>query len=353
MYLRKRRSSELGEPEDVEAQLGELLADRLLVENTDDRVLAVHARHHRDAEVDGLARHAQLEAAVLRHALFGDVELRHDLDARDDRAVKALRNRPHRRLQHAVDAVLHVHRVVLRLDVNVAGAPLDGREDRRVDQPDDRTDVAREPLDGEIVFADLFVFEQLDLELFGRLVEHALRAFALLQDRLDRRARADHDAHMRAEQHRQLVDHRQVGRIRHDDDERLAVAPVRHEAVAQHQVGGNRRGTAPGRSGTGSCRGTRAGSARPAGAPVPPRRCAPRPRRRSARSSSVSAVGSSSSSVVRVVGAMSYREITVVMLNSGRYSDSTITAMTMPMMISSAGSITVTKRPTSVSISSS
>ena len=76
---------ELREPQDVEAQLGELLADRFLVEDADDRVLAVDARHDRDAEVDGLARHAQLEPAVLRHALLGDVELGHDLDARDDR----------------------------------------------------------------------------------------------------------------------------------------------------------------------------------------------------------------------------------------------------------------------------
>ena len=119
----------LGEPEDVEPQLVELLADRFLVEDTDDRVLAVHARHDRDAEVDRLARHAQLEAAVLRHALLGDVELRHDLHARDDRAVKPLVDRPHRRLQHAVDPVLHVHRIVLRLDVDVAGAPLDGAVD--------------------------------------------------------------------------------------------------------------------------------------------------------------------------------------------------------------------------------
>ena len=43
----------------------------------------------------------------------------------------------------------------------------------------------------------------------------------------------------RAEDDAQLVDHRQVGRIGDDDDERLAVAAVRHEAVAQHQVGGN------------------------------------------------------------------------------------------------------------------
>ena len=35
---------------------------------------------------------------------------------------KPLVDRLHRRLQHAVDAVLHVHRVVLRLDVDVADA---------------------------------------------------------------------------------------------------------------------------------------------------------------------------------------------------------------------------------------
>jgi hypothetical protein len=81
-----------------------------------------------------LPRTLQLEAAVLRHALLGDVEFGHHLDARDDRAVEALGDRPHRRLQHAVDAVLHVHRIVLRLDVDVARAALDGREDHRVDQ---------------------------------------------------------------------------------------------------------------------------------------------------------------------------------------------------------------------------
>ena len=107
---------------------------------------------------------AQLEAAVLRHALLGDVELGHHLDARDDRAVELLGDRPHRRLQHAVDPVLHVHRVVLRLDVDVAGAPLDGGVDRRVDQPDDRADVARQPLDGQVVVAVLVFLQQLQLE---------------------------------------------------------------------------------------------------------------------------------------------------------------------------------------------
>ena len=38
----------------------------------------------------------------------------------------------------------------------------------------------------------------------------------------------------------ELVDHRQVGRIGDDDDERLALAAMRDEPVAQHQVGRDR-----------------------------------------------------------------------------------------------------------------
>ena len=63
---------------------------------------------------------AQLEAAVLRDALLGDVELRHDLDAADDRLVVPLVDRLHRLVEHAVDAVLDHHLGVARLDVDVA-----------------------------------------------------------------------------------------------------------------------------------------------------------------------------------------------------------------------------------------
>ena len=199
-------------------------------------VLAVDARHDRDAEVDGLARHPQLEAAVLRHALLGDVELRHDLDARNDRAVEALVDRPHCRLQHAVDAVLHVDRVFLRLDMDVARAPLDRTEDGRIDQPDDRALVGRQLLHRQLIVAAVVFAEDLHLEALGRFLQHARRALALLEHRLDGRRGADRHLDRRAEKHGELVDHRQVGWIRHDDDERVPVAVIRHEAVAEHQV---------------------------------------------------------------------------------------------------------------------
>ena len=139
-----------------------------------------------------LPRHAQLEAAVLRHALLGDVELRHDLDARDDRAVEALVDRPHRRLQHAVDAVLHVHRVVLRLDVDVARAPLD-RACRCVVSTSRMTGLESAVSLSTVSCSSpvLVLAQDLQLEALGRFLEHALRALALLQDRLDRRRRAD------------------------------------------------------------------------------------------------------------------------------------------------------------------
>ena len=125
--------------------------------------------------------------------------------------------------------------------MDVARAPLDRRVDGGVHEADDRARVARDAIDRQAVLGrgDILVAEDLHLEALGRLVEHPLGAFAFLENRPDRRRGAHADADRRGQQRAELVDHRQVGRIRHDDHERPAVAPVGHEAVAQHQVGWN------------------------------------------------------------------------------------------------------------------
>ena len=138
-------------------------------------------------------RDAQLEAAVLRDALLGDVELRHDLDARNDRAVVPLVDRVHRLVEDAVDAVLDDDDVLLRLDVDVRGAALDRVEDDRVDELDDRRGVLRDPVDREGLLALLVLGDELHPEVLGRLVEDALRGLALLEDVADRGAAADLD----------------------------------------------------------------------------------------------------------------------------------------------------------------
>ena len=59
------------------------------IEQTEHDLFAEERRQHRDTEVDVALRaavvEAGLDAAVLRQPLLGDVEPRHDLDARDDR----------------------------------------------------------------------------------------------------------------------------------------------------------------------------------------------------------------------------------------------------------------------------
>src|SRR5262249_39691486 len=135
--------------------------------------------------------HAELEAPVLRDASLGDVQLRHDLDAGDDRPMVTLVDRIHGLVQNAVDAVLDDDDILLSLDVHVRGAPLDGIEDDRIDQLDDGRGVLRDPVDREGFLALLVFGNQLHPELFGRLVQDALRGLALLEDVVDRAAASD------------------------------------------------------------------------------------------------------------------------------------------------------------------
>ena len=104
--------------EGVETQRLEARREVRLVEDTHDDLLAVDRREDADADVDLLAERLDLETAVLRDASFGDVELGHDLDARDDGVVEALR-RARALDEGAVDAVAEARGLLHRLDVDV------------------------------------------------------------------------------------------------------------------------------------------------------------------------------------------------------------------------------------------
>ena len=107
--------------------------------------------------VDG---EADLDAAVLRQALLGDVQLRHDLDARRDR-VAELHRRRHDVVEDAVDAEPDAELLLVRLDVDVARALLNRRHQHQVDEPDDRR-LAALPLErGDVNLLELL--EHLDV----------------------------------------------------------------------------------------------------------------------------------------------------------------------------------------------
>ena len=110
-----------------------------LVEQAHRHRLAFDRRQRGDADVEQApgGRGAQRDAAVLRLAALGDVELREHLQAGRDAGRESLRD-PLRDVQHTVDAVADDQLFFLRLDVNVAGTVLGSGEDERVDEANER-----------------------------------------------------------------------------------------------------------------------------------------------------------------------------------------------------------------------
>ena len=220
----------------------ELLAHRLLVQHAQHGVFAVNRRHDGDAEVDQARLVAHPEAAVLRHSALGNVQLAHDLDARQNRRVMLARDGRHRLLQHAVDAVLDMHRIVISLDVNIRGAPFQSGEDGRVHQPDDGADVffAGQLLDGDILVGVFVAGQHIEGQPLAGFVQHALRLLGFLQQVGDLRERRHARKNAMREQAGNLVQNHQPRRVADRDHQRVALLLDGHKVVAEHQLHRNR-----------------------------------------------------------------------------------------------------------------
>jgi hypothetical protein len=189
---------------------------------------------------------ADLDAPVLRQPLLRDVELRHDLDARGD-GVAELHRRRHDVVEDAVDAVADAQFLLVRLDVDVAGALLDRRHQHHVHQLDDRRLLA---LPGERLGADLLeVLEHLHVggvaerHLFERPGRHVERArpargrglrcarVVLLQRLVDGRLRRHDRLDVVARHELDVVHGEHVRRVGHRDRQRRARAAERDDLV--------------------------------------------------------------------------------------------------------------------------
>ena len=201
----------------LEAEPREVERDPALVENPHDDRLAVHRRHRRHAKVDFLALHAQADATILRQPSLGDVEVRHDLDPRNDRRGQAPRRRFHF-VQHAVDAVTDDQPVLERLDVDVRRAHLERVGDQKRHQPDHRG-LRREVfqlldvgVECQFVAAGLHVADELADGRTTRAVQPLERRFEIGGNRDHRPDRASGD-------HLERADRVGVGRIGHRQPE--------------------------------------------------------------------------------------------------------------------------------------
>ena len=104
------------------------------VEDPQHRVLAVAAGHDRDPHVDLAAGTRQFQAAVLRHAALGDVEVGQHLQARDHAVGELLALGAADALQHAVEPVLDDQAARAAFEVDVAGLGLQRVVERAVEE---------------------------------------------------------------------------------------------------------------------------------------------------------------------------------------------------------------------------
>ena len=125
----------------IHAEAPEFEPPALFVEQPQHHALAMAGGDGRDAHVDRASGHAQADTPVLRQALLGDVESRHDFDARDHHRRHRAARLQHF-AQHAVDAEAHHQAVLKGFDVDVRGALAHRLREHRVDQADDRRVIA-------------------------------------------------------------------------------------------------------------------------------------------------------------------------------------------------------------------
>ena len=79
------RLGDLGLPDPqrllAEAEVVQRDVDRPVVQDTHDGLLAMRGGHGRHTKIQRATEDLRTDAAVLRQATLGDVEVRHDLDA--------------------------------------------------------------------------------------------------------------------------------------------------------------------------------------------------------------------------------------------------------------------------------
>ena len=150
-------------------------------------------RHDGDADIDVGAADAQPRGAVLRQPAFGNIEIGDDLDARNHGLRQHAGRRRHRP-QQAVDTHANHEPGLKRLDMNVAGAQLDGFFQQIVDGANHRRAARKVAQALDVVFARNETgppHPRLGIVFAKAAIEHDLEIFD--RSNRDRDVPAEHD----------------------------------------------------------------------------------------------------------------------------------------------------------------
>ena len=99
-------------------QTCELQPSRILVQQTQHNAFTMPGRQGRDAHIDRFSCQSQSDAPILGNALFGDIQLRHNLDARHHRRMQGAVRFDHV-LERPVHAEAHGRARLERLNMDI------------------------------------------------------------------------------------------------------------------------------------------------------------------------------------------------------------------------------------------
>ena len=212
---------------------------RPLVENANDDLFAVRRRQRGHAKIHTVATaNRDAGAPVLRTHAIGDVQLGHDLHARNQRNAGGPRQ-DHHLPEHAVNAIAHRDARFLRLQVDVRGARLDRFRDNAIHQLDDRPLRGLVGAEFEIGLLDR-LGNRLQIgaarEALEDVLDHVVRTVHLVEPLLDLRGCAEGHAHRAPKGKRESALAVQVVRVARRDVDDGVGDREREHAVLPHQL---------------------------------------------------------------------------------------------------------------------
>ena len=223
------------------AQRAKLQRARLLVEKSQHDALAMQRWHGGDADVHLTILEGEPDAAILRRAPFGDVEIRHHLETTDHRRRHAARRR-RRFLKHTVHAIAHAERIGICLEMHVRCARLERFGKQHADEANDRRFIREraQVVDRGSIFVRVLARTRPD----GR-DERLRRRFTVeCPDGASRELLGDtHHLNARAEQRFQQVERVGLHIVApHAHRQRLALDAKRNDALLLEKIGSEARG---------------------------------------------------------------------------------------------------------------
>ena len=180
---------------------------------------------------------AHRHPAILWLAALRDVDIGHDLQARDHAVLDVLGRTLHL-VHHPVDAIPHAHVVLARFDVDVGGKILDALADQEVNKTHD----------GRVIFLGLVGLlahelgrPRLLLQLRAQAGEFAIRAVEAVDGGKQVTLLRHHTLDLLSGDGAHVVNGKHVARIDHGEDEVVAREADRQHTVAAAHRGGHKR----------------------------------------------------------------------------------------------------------------